>query len=111
MPPESPQPDAETLFKSLAEQLGADAHVSRGRMFGSSGLKVGGKIFAMLVKGKLVVKLPAERVQALVDGGAGERFDPGHGRLMREWVSIGPERQAEWHGLAEDARAFVGGKR
>jgi TfoX/Sxy family transcriptional regulator of competence genes len=50
-------------------------------MFGSSGLKVGGKVFAMSVKNELVVKLPRERVDELVAAGAGSRFDPGHGHF------------------------------
>src|SRR2546428_11532284 len=49
--------------------------------FGTLGLKIQHKIFAMLVKGKLVVKLPKPRVDALLASGEGERFDPGHGRL------------------------------
>jgi len=31
-----------------------------------------------------------DRVDELVSGGNGEYFDPGHGRLMKEWVTIGP---------------------
>ena len=55
------------------------------KRFGSSGLKIHNKIFAMLVKGKLVVKLPRSRVDALIASGDGERFDPRQdGRLMKE---------------------------
>jgi hypothetical protein len=50
----------------------------------------------MLSKGRLVVKLPRQRIDALVATGAGERFDPGHGRLMKEWLP-----------LAREALAFV----
>lgn len=92
----------------MAEELLADPRISVGKMFGSSGLRIRGKVFAMVVKGKLVVKLPEERVDALVAAGAGERFDPGHGRLMKEWVAIGPSRAGEWPELAEEARDFVG---
>ena len=47
-------------------------------MFSSSNvLSVNGKIFAMLVRGKLVVKLPKQRVDGLVAGRAGTYFDPG----------------------------------
>jgi hypothetical protein len=71
-------------------------------------LKVNGKVFAMLVKGKFVAKLPKERVDQLVASRIGEYFDPGHGKLMKEWVSIaGAEDQ--WVNLSKEARRFVGG--
>jgi hypothetical protein len=66
-----------------------------------------GGIFAMLVKGRFVTKLPKSRVDELVTAGRGERFDPGHGRLMKEWIAIGSGR-ADWVALAEEALAFVG---
>jgi hypothetical protein len=80
--------------------------------FGSAGLKVGGKIFAQLVRGKLVVKLPQHRVEALIAAGDGERFDPRHdGRLMKEWVAVEPTSQAGWLPLAQEALEFVAAKR
>jgi hypothetical protein len=91
--------------KPPAEDDGA----GRPRKFGSNGLKVDGRIFAMIVKGRLVVKLPRPRVDALVTSGGGERFDPGHGRVMKEWVTVGPKARASWLGLAREAREFVGG--
>lgn len=78
--------------------------VSEGRMFGSSGLKFAGRVFAMEVRGSLVVKLPAVRVAGLVAAGV-RRFDPGHGRLMREWVSVGPDSGWNWLELAHEALA------
>jgi hypothetical protein len=77
------------------------------RAFGATSLKVDGKIFAMLVKGRLVVKLPADRVSALVDEGVGERFDPGHGRVQKEWLSLYGEEPAAWRALASESEAFV----
>jgi hypothetical protein len=77
------------------------------RAFGSTSLKTDGRIFAMLVKDHLVVKLPATRVQALVDDGAGERFDPGHGRIQREWLSVAGLDADAWHALASESEAFV----
>lgn len=38
----------------------------------------------MLAQGRPVVKLPRNRVDALVAGGAAERFDAGHGRKVKE---------------------------
>jgi hypothetical protein len=82
-----------------------------GRKFGSNGLKVGGKLFALFTQDTLVVKLPKARVAALVDGGIGKPFDPGHGRLMKEWLAVVSPR-ASWIDLAREAHDFVnGGKR
>jgi hypothetical protein len=78
-----------------------------GKGFGSSGLKVRGKLFAMISsKGMFVVKLPKERVEELVQLGKGEHFDPGHGRLMKQWVSLDEEEET-WVGLAREAYLFV----
>jgi hypothetical protein len=105
--------DAETLFEQLVARFSADPAVtppSGGTGFGASGLKTGGKLFAMLVKGELVVKLPKQRVDELIESGTGTRFDPGHGRVMKEWVSIAPGRAGEWDALAGEAREFVAGR-
>ena len=96
-------------FEKLARGFLDDPDVSTGRMFGSEGLKINGKVFAMNVKGDLVVKLPAGRCSSLVEQGHARPFDPGHGRLMKEWVAVPPERARDWRCLAEEARAFVGG--
>ena len=65
----------------------------------------------MLVKDRLVVKLDRRRVDALVAAGDGERFDPGHRRLMKEWLAVGSEADAVWLALATEAEAFVAGRR
>ena len=75
--------------------------------FGASALKVGGKIFAMLVRGELVVKLPRARVEALVSSGAGRPFDMGAGRVMREWVSVPIDSAADWHAVVTEACDFA----
>jgi hypothetical protein len=86
---------------------GADEPQGKNR-FGSSGLKIGGKLFAMLAGGRLVVKLPRQRVDALVASGDGERFDPRRdGRLMKEWLTVDPASRAEWLSLAREALEFV----
>jgi hypothetical protein len=54
------------------------------------------------------VKLPKDRVAALVARRQGEPFDPGHGRLMKEWLSVVSPR-VSWVDLAKEAHAFVGG--
>jgi hypothetical protein len=70
-------------------------------------LKYKAKIFAMTLRGTLVVKLPAQRVQELVDRGTGEQFDPRKdGRLMKEWVVV-KQAAADWVGLAKEAYQFA----
>jgi TfoX/Sxy family transcriptional regulator of competence genes len=97
------------LFARLSEELtGGRSDVEPTRMFGSAGLKTYGKTFAMLVKGRLVVKMPQDRVEELVAAGAGDRFDPGHGRLMREWVSLAEATDpSTCRMLMAEALAFV----
>lgn len=100
---------AERLFNQLGTRFGADPRVSQGTGFGKSpGLRVGSKIFAMLIKGELVLKLPKERVDQIIALGGGARFDPGHGRLMKEWVTIPASHSREWKKLASEAIEFVG---
>ncbi len=100
---------AEQRFEQLSGSFLADPDVTQGTGFGSApGLRVGGKIFAMCVKDELVVKLPKQRVDELVRSGAATQFDPGHGRLMKEWASVPPESSEDWAELASEALRFVG---
>jgi hypothetical protein len=80
---------------------------SGGSGFGRSALRWEKKIFAMLVRGRLVVKLPAARVDALVADGDGVRFDANKGTPMREWLSLDPESGLAWLPLTCEALAFA----
>jgi TfoX/Sxy family transcriptional regulator of competence genes len=96
------------LFERVAERLVAEEPgVEKARMFASDGLKTDGKFFAMVSKGDLVVKLPAARVDELEESGAGRRFDPGHGRLMKEWAALEPADEKACEAYVEEARSFV----
>jgi TfoX/Sxy family transcriptional regulator of competence genes len=107
----------EERFAALVEEFISDYAVtlpldgsSSNNRFGSSGLRVHNKIFAMLSGGRLVVKLPKARVDALVASGDGERFDPRRdGRLMKEWLSLAPTSEQAWLPLAKEAKEFVAG--
>ena len=103
---------AEALFDDLVSDFSDDPAVTPpsargGRRFGASALKVDGKIFAMLVGGELVVKLPRERVDDLVDSGMGKPFESGQGRVMKEWVALDAVDAREWGKLTRAAREFV----
>ena len=101
------------IVASLRDTPGVTAPSSEtggGRKFGSSGLKIDNKVFAMVSsKGEFVVKLPRQRVDALVASGDGTRFDPGHGRLMKEWLVVSATSMLDWLVLAKEGMAFVGG--
>jgi hypothetical protein len=84
------------------------AKLGETRKFGSNGLKINGKLFALFTQGTLVVKLPRDRVATLVTQGVGKPFDPGHGRLMRQWLTVVSTR-ASWSELAREAFRFVSG--
>jgi TfoX/Sxy family transcriptional regulator of competence genes len=71
------------LFAHLSEELtGSRPDVEPTRMFGSAGLKTHDRTFAMLVKGRLVVKLPRDRVHESAEvRGRGAR-------VRRAWVRL-----------------------
>ena len=94
-------------FSKVVSCFADHRDVRFGRMFSSSSvLNVNGKIFAMCRKGELVVKLPKERVDKLVAERKGVRFDPGRGRIMKEWIVI-PPRKEDWLRIAKEAYGFV----
>jgi hypothetical protein len=104
----------EERYAALVEEFLGDKDVEQsGRGFGSDALQVRGKIFAMLSsQGRFVVKLPRQRVDALVASGDGERFDPRRdGRVMKEWLALAPTSSLEWLPLAQEARVFVASAR
>jgi hypothetical protein len=82
----------EDRYQDLIDELvGADGVTPPrgGSGFGRSALRFQAKIFAMFVRGRLVVKLPAERVEELIAAGEGVHFDANKGTPMREWLSLG----------------------
>ncbi len=109
-PARSTKPPAAEIPPVLAPVADAFADVrgvSRRRMFSSeNAFSVNGKIFAMLTRDTFVVKLPKERVDDLVDAGKGKRFDPGHGRLMKEWIAV-EAGALPWVALAKEAHSYV----
>jgi len=81
--------------------------VGEGKGFGSGALKVKGKIFAMVSsEDQFVVKLTKKRVDELVTSGAGKRFEPRPGKLMKEWLVV-TAVQADWAKFAKEAFVFV----
>ena len=64
------------------------------------------KVFASLIDDRLLLKLPAARVDELITAGVGERFTSGQ-RPMREWVTVGVTDAGTWADLVAEAHGFV----
>jgi hypothetical protein len=97
-------------YEDLVDELVGSVGVTPprgGGGFGRSALRFQGRIFAMLVRGQLVVKLPAGRVDALIEAGDGVRFDANKGTPMREWLSLDPDSGQDWLALAREALDFA----
>jgi uncharacterized protein YndB with AHSA1/START domain len=101
-------PNAEAAFRHVAARMRGEAGVGKGRALHAPSLKIDGRIFAMLVHDRLVVKLPAERCSELIGDGAAEPFISGR-RKMREWVAVPSADTSLWVALAEEALRFVRG--
>jgi hypothetical protein len=94
-------------FDAIAADLSTDPDVEHGTGFGQQpGLRVKGKIFAMVHDDELVVKLPPDRCKELARAGGAKPFEIGM-RRMREWVSVEPDAGHDWPALAREALAFV----
>jgi hypothetical protein len=101
----------EERFDQLVGELvdiGGVTPPGQGSGFGQSALRFHKKIFAMLVRGQLVVKLPKARVDELVTAGDGTRFDANKGTPMKEWLALTPSSTLDWSALAGEALDFAG---
>jgi hypothetical protein len=93
-------------WEELVADVTARHPLTESKMFGMPCLKrEDGKVVAGYWKnGGLTVKLTDEaaREQALAIPGV-ELFDPGMGRVMREWVLVPATQSDEWERLVEQA--------
>ncbi len=106
---DTPEARYARIVETLAESLGVTLGSPTKKGFGSGTLQADGKIFAMLDRrGNFVVKLPKERVAALIASSDGAPYDGGKGLPMHEWLIVRSESEAQWLSLAKDALAFVG---
>jgi len=105
-PKQKKEPEIDAKFAPVVEAFAGARGVSAGKLFSSYGLKVNEKIFAMFGRAGFVVKLPKARVDELVSVGKAARFEPGPGRVMKEWAAFRSE-ESEWVKLAREAYNFV----
>ncbi|HVV16907.1 MAG TPA: hypothetical protein VHH90_06850 [Polyangia bacterium] len=98
-----PSLSLDDLHKQLADL--PDVHT--GKALQNMGLMVGGKLFAFLKDGRLILKLPAKQIDGLIDSHDAVRFDRGQGKPLKEWVVLPESDAADWPALARDACVFV----
>jgi hypothetical protein len=110
----TPQSTPEERYAEIVRQIvaqdpevSADSVTAKRRFGMNGGLKIAGKLFAFLAKGRIIIKLPKQRVDTLIAAGHGEPCVMGRGRVMKEWVVVPPEFQDEWPELVAEAKAFV----
>jgi hypothetical protein len=100
--------DGRALYDELTEALLGDPAMTRATMMGLPCVRRDGIFLASWDKRSdhLVVKLPGERVTALVESGVGLPFAPG-GKVFREWVALPDPDRALWTDVLAEAVAFA----
>ena|SRR5947209_7840453 len=103
--------DAQNLFDALTADYHNKPGVTVGRIWHNDGLKVNDKIFAMVVRNRLVVKLPKSQASALTASGEAVPFEPRPGRPMKEWIMVDPPSDpadlSRWRQFIAEAYAYV----
>lgn len=100
--------DVRDLYDELTDDLLYDPAIGRATMMGYPCVRLAGRFLACYDDraGRLVLKLPGERVAELVRAGTGDEFAPA-GRVFREWVAIPAVDRELWRALLTEAVAFA----
>jgi TfoX/Sxy family transcriptional regulator of competence genes len=101
---------AQERFDELVAAYLERPGVSLGQVFHNNVLLVNNQVFAMTVRGELVVKVSLDDAQAMIARGQAVAFEPRHDRPMKQWISIEPpddRRGLRWEKLVEDAYRYV----
>ena len=103
-----PDTDGQAVFAALADTLLDRPQVTRSTMMGLPCLRIDGAFFGACDRrtGNLLVKLPRDRVTALVARGEAEPFAPA-GRRFREWAAVPHAHVGTWTALLDEALTFV----
>ncbi|MDX1475597.1 MAG: hypothetical protein R3309_15600 [Reinekea sp.] len=93
------------IYQPLKTRFRNDKRVSVNEGKGAQGIKmrIKGKerMFAMFLKGDLLLQTSPERVNALINQKLGAPYDPGTGKTMPDRVLIPARDQAQWIELIE----------
>jgi hypothetical protein len=102
---------SDAMFWAIAARLMAeDPRIVEGTIMNGRCLRVGREFLALVdVQGSaMVVKLPRDRVDALVAARVGRPFAPA-GRVFREWVAVRHPDRRRWELLLREGVSFVAG--
>jgi hypothetical protein len=100
---------SETLFWDLIDELREhDDRIEEGTIMGGRCARVAGEFLGLVgYKGSgMVIKLPRQRVDELINEGVGLPFAPA-GKVFREWVAIPKPDRRRWTKLLREAIIFV----
>lgn len=102
------QEAAHARLDALSTELQAEPDVDWGRMFGSTGMRVRGKVFAVAAHaGGLLIKVPEAHADELVESGIADRMVMG-GVPRREWVLVPDDADdATWAEQLNTAYTYV----
>ena len=70
-------------------------------------LKIKRKMFVILNQNDITVKLPKNRVAELLASGEGLPYDPGNGKIMKEWVTIPLKTSKKWMAFVKEGMKFA----
>ena len=102
------QEAAHARLEALSADLQQQPDVNWGRMFGSTGMRVRGKVFAVAAHaGGLLIKVPEAHADGLVGSGTADRMVMG-GVPRREWVLVPDDADDEtWSEQLHAAYTYV----
>ena len=102
------QEAAHARLEGLSAELQERPDVDWGRMFGSTGMRVRGKVFAVAAHaGGLLIKVPEAHADELVESGVAGRMVMG-GVPRREWVLVPDDADDEtWAEQLDAAFTYV----
>jgi hypothetical protein len=96
------------LYDELTDDLLYDPAIGRGTIMGHPCVRLAGRFVTCLDRDgtSLILKLPADRVSALIADGTGLPFAQ-TGNPMREWVMIPGADRTRWQHLLAEAVTFA----
>jgi hypothetical protein len=109
--PSSPEPggdEARLLYDELTDDLLYDPAIGRSTMMGYPCVRLARQFLASYDEksGRLIVKLPSDRVAELVSAGTGDQFAPA-GKVFREWIAVPTIHRQLWRTLLAEAVTFA----